>query len=73
MIMKKRRYFVAYNHLLGNGHAHFIVKDKFDISEVIKIIEKENNCLDVVLTFFKELKEYEIFKREVENGKRKEK
>jgi len=59
----KRRYFISFlNKHEGNqrtSHRVLIWNGDFMIDEAVKFLEKENNCSEVVILYFKELEDYE--------------
>ena len=60
---KERRYFVTFDNehcgILRCSTRTITVKGVFRINDVAKFLERENNCSNPVITFFKELKDYE--------------
>lgn len=41
------------------SHRVLIWNDDFSIDKVVRFLEEENNCSQVVILFFKELEDYE--------------
>ncbi len=72
----ERRYFISFISYMDkkftNSWREIIWHDDFILEEVTKFLEKENNCTDVCILNFKELKKYEYAspKQEVMEGKK---
>ncbi len=58
--MKRRVYFVSYSHVGGNGCCEILMNGKIesyeDIKTIIKIIGTNQDVVDPIIMWFKELK-----------------